>query len=465
MAQPAAISLAVARGVVSTVGEPLIGSTESAIGALAMGDYDGDGDLDLFVGGRAIPQRYPESASSGLFRNDSGRFVLDAAGSAALRKVGLVSAALFADVDGDARADLVLAREWGALLLLLNDGHGGFSAAPASWGLEPRTSRWNGLASGDLDGDGRLDLIATSWGRNTATPADSTRPLVLVYGPFGSGGTAEMLLARDDPRVGALAPLNSFAQARLAIPDLVTRMRTFGAYADATIDAVLGPHASRAQRLTASALDHTIFFNRGDRFDAMPLPAEAQLAPAFYAGVSDFDGDGSDDVFLSQNFFPTAIGTPRYDAGRGLLLLGDGRGGLRPLSVQRAGIAVYGDQRGAAYADFDRDGRLDLVVTQNGAPTRLFRNRGAAQGLRVRLEGSDANPDAIGAQVRGIYGDRSGPVREIHAGSGYWSQNGAVQVLGRRASLTGVAVRWPGGLETRVPVAPGATEIVVRMPR
>ena len=465
MDQPAAISLAVTRGGVAAAGEPLVGSTESAVGPLALGDYDGDGDLDLFVGGRAIPQRYPDAASSGLFRNDSGRFILDSAGSAALRRVGLVSAALFADVNGDGRADLALAREWGALLLLLNDGRGGFSAAPESWGLARWTSRWNGLASGDLDGDGRLDLIATSWGRNTATPADSARPLVLVHGPFGGGGATEMLMAREDPRVGGLAPLNSFAQARLALPDLVTRLRTFGAYADATIDGVLGPNATRAQRLTASTLDHMIFFNRGDRFDAVPLPAEAQLAPAFSAGIADFDGDGSEDVFLSQNFFPTSIGTPRYDAGRGLLLLGDGRGGLRPMPGTRAGIIVYGDQRGAAYADFDRDGRLDLVVAQNGAPTRLFRNRGAAPGLRVRLEGSDANPDAIGAQVRALYGDRSGPVRELHAGSGYWSQNGAVQLFGGREALTGVAVRWPGGLETRVPVPRGVAEIVVRKPR
>jgi hypothetical protein len=126
---------------------------------------------------------------------------------------------------------------------------------------------------------------------------------------------------------------------------------------------------------------------------------------------------------------------------------------------------VYGDQRGAAHADFDRDGRLDLVVTQNGAPTRLFRNRGAAPGLRVRLLGPDPNPDGIGAQVRVVYGDRTGPVREIHAGSGYWSQNGATQIFGRTGSPTAVIVRWPGGLETRAAVPPGASEVVVRATR
>ena len=108
------------------------------------------------------------------------------------------------------------------------------------------------------------------------------------------------------------------------------------------------------------------------------------MAPAFYVGVADFNGDGNEDVFLSQNFYPTAVGTPRYDAGRSLLLFGDGTGGLTPVTGTQSGLVVYGDQRGAAYADYDGDGRLDLVVSQNGAATRLFHNQGAKTGLRVR---------------------------------------------------------------------------------
>ncbi|MEO7083541.1 MAG: FG-GAP-like repeat-containing protein [Gemmatimonadaceae bacterium] len=462
MAQPAVVGIAAAHGTLAATSTSVVGSHESSTGPIALGDYDGDGRLDLFVGSRAIPMRYPVSASSGLFHNEGGKFVLDQENAAVLRDIGLVSAASFADVNGDGHPDLILARDWDSIVLLLNDGHGRFVRAPDSWGLSKWKGRWNGIAVGDLDGDGKLDIVATSWGRNTAEHADSANPLVLVHGPIGAAGEEEMLLARTDDRLHALAPLTSYARARVAMPDLASRISTFAAYADASLDKVLGPGADKTLKLEANTLEHMVFMNRGDHFEAVKLPPEAQMAPAFYVGIADFDGDGNEDVFIAQNFSATAVGTPRYDSGRSLLLKGDGKGGLTPMSGALSGLIVYGDQRGAAYADYDGDGRLDLAVSQNGAATRLFHNRGAKVGLRVRLIGDALNPDAVGAQVRVVYGSRMGPVREIQAGSGYWSQNGAVQVFGLSGSPTAVWVRWPGGNVVQVPVASGAKEIVVK---
>ena len=131
-----------------------------------------------------------------------------------------------------------------------------------------------------------------------------------------------------------------------------------------------------------------------------------------------------------------------------------------PMPGQYSGIALYGDQRGAAAADFDGDGRADLAVAQNAAETKLYRNAGATPGLRIKLIGPSGNPNGIGAAVRIRYEDGDGPLREIAAGSGYWSQDGAVAVLGLRSTPRSVWVRWPGGREQVVEVK-GRTEVVI----
>jgi hypothetical protein len=110
----------------------------------------------------------------------------------------------------------------------------------------------------------------------------------------------------------------------------------------------------------------------------------------------------------------------------------------------------FGEQRGAAVADFDKDGRVDLAVTQNGAATKLFRNRTAKPGLRVRLNGPPGNPDGVGAQIRIFFGERAGPIREIHAGSGYWSQDSAMQVMATPLPKA-IWIRGPVEKRRRIP--------------
>ena len=208
---------------------------------------------------------------------------------------------------------------------------------------------------------------------------------------------------------------------------------------------MLGEGLKKARAVEVNTLETMVFLNRGDHFEGRALPMEAQLSPAFGVCVGDYDGDGKEDVFLSQNFFAVNSDTARNDAGRGQWLQGDGRGGFRPVPGQESGVKVYGEQRGAALSDYDGDGRMDLVVTQNGAETRLFRNQTGRPGLRVRLRGPAENPTGVGARMRLKFGERPGPMREVRAGSGYWSQDGAVQVLATPESPTQIEVQWPGG--------------------
>ncbi|KPJ92963.1 MAG: hypothetical protein AMS18_06305 [Gemmatimonas sp. SG8_17] len=437
-----------------------VAGSNSSTGALAMSDYDADGDLDLFVGGRVIPGSYPLPASSRLLLNDAGRFAVDRTNGSALADVGLVSAATFSDVDVDGDPDLLVALEWGGVKLLRND-RGRFSDVTDTV-LSRFRSRWNGIATGDFNEDGRPDIVATSWGRNTKYRIDERHPLLLYYADFDRNGSLDLIEAQFQEERQGLFPLESFSRIKAAMPRVQQRIPTYMAYADATLEELLGPQLELDERLAIITFDHMLFLSNGESYDAIPLPAEAQFAPSFYAGVADFDGDGHEDLFLTQNFFPTQLETPRYDAGRGLLLLGDGSGSLEPVAGQSSGIEVYGDQRGAAFADYDGDGRTDLVVSQNGAETKLYRNARAEPGIRVRLVGDGRNPHAYGATVRLVYQNGRGPAREIQAGSGYWSQNGAVQVLGLGGPVTAVWVKWPDGSEVEVPVEPGQREVVVR---
>jgi len=437
----------------------VVAGDTASIGPLAAADYDGDGNLDLFVGGRVLPGAYPVPVSSHLYRFDHGRYVLDSANQHVLDNVGMISAALFSDIDGDGHPDLLLAPEWGYLRVFFNRG-GRFVEAPASYGFRALSSRWNGIATGDLNGDGRLDIVATSWGRNTKYHVSAGNPLFAYYGNFDENATLDVIEAQRDSEIGGIAPLETLTRLSAALPSVRQRVRTFAEYSVATLEKVVGPSLEHAQRLEINDLDHVVFMNNGDHFTPSPLPAIAQIAPAFYAGVADFNGDGKEDIFLSQNFFPTEIGTPRYDAGLGLMLLGDGKGGFAPMSPRSSGIAVFGDQRGAAFADFNRDGRLDLAISQNGAATKLYQNVGAKKGLIVQLVGPPGNPTAVGAQIRLHYlGNRLGPAREVQAGSGYWSVNSPVQVMGLAGNADAVWVRWPGGRETIEPIRRGQTKV------
>jgi len=446
-----------------------LGSMEASAGPLAIADLDGDGDLDLFVGGRVLGGKYPEPASSRIYRNERGHFALDKQNSRMLEKVGLVSGAVWTDLDGDGFPELVLACEWGPLKIFRNN-HGKLTAwdapilirASKHSSLNQLTGWWNGITAGDLDGDGRLDLIASNWGRNTKYEEFLADELRLYYGDLDENGTIDLVEAYWDRTMKKVVPWRNRKTISVGLPFVMERFQSYREFASASVEEIFGAKLRTARELRANTLDSTLFLNRGDHFEVIPLPLEAQLSPAFGVSVADLDGDGHEDVFLSQNFFSVDIDTSRYDAGRGLWLKGDGKGRLRAVPGQESGILAYGEQRGSAVADYDGDGRVDLVVTQNGAPTKLFHNVGARPGLRVRLNGPTGNRTGIGAVVRLVDKEGGlGPAREIHGGSGYWSQDSPVQVMSvaGNAEPAGLSVRWPGGKTTQAYVPQGSREI------
>jgi hypothetical protein len=238
-----------------------------------------------------------------------------------------------------------------------------------------------------------------------------------------------------------------------AMPFIREEKQTFLNYAQSSLGEIFGNSLNTSPYLEANTLESMVFINNGSGFDPIILPIEAQVTTAMHAGVADLNGDGHEDIFLSQNFFAVQNETDRNDSGRGLVILGDGKGTFKSYPGHESGILIYGEQRGAAFADFNMDGRTDVVVTQNGAQTKLYQNDQAKPGLRVRLRGPKENPFSFGAKVSVHYNDGSyGPVREIQSGSGYWSQNSPVQVMGLNGNATHIKIKWPDGSESTEPL-------------
>jgi hypothetical protein len=435
-----------------------IRSGSSAVGPLALGMIGTQ--QALFVGGRVRPGRYPEPASSRLYRESSQGWQLDSTNSAALQHVGLVSAAVWTDLDNDGHLELVVACEWGSLRLF-RFLSGAIREVTDQYGFADARGGWTSVATGDFDGDGRMDLVAGNWGGNTKYQRHRARPIRLYYGDFADLGRVDLLEAYFDAALGHYVPFATLDVLRQSVPPLVVRFSTFADYARASVEEILGDGLDRARYWEASWFASTLFLNRGATFERRVLPPEAQFAPVFGLSVGDADGDGHEDVFLAQNFFGVDADTARLDAGRGLWLRGDGHGHFRAISGQESGVTLWGEQRGTALSDYDRDGRVDLLVAQHGGAYGLFRNAKAKPGLRVRVRGSRAGVDGVGAMLRIQYGGQWGPARMIVSGSGYWSQESLVPVLGLANVPINVWVRWPGGREAITPIPAGAREITL----
>jgi hypothetical protein len=448
----------------------------------------------LFVGGRVNPGRWPEAAGSSIYRNQNGKYERDEVNSKLLAQVGMVSGAVWSDLDGDGFPELLLACDWGPLRIFHNDqgkltawdppvrlpscsssalppiahpvaagslspSHGERAQLP----LSSLSGWWNGVAVGDFDGDGRMDIVASNWGSNSKYEFGRRQgqPLRVYYGDFNGDGAMELLEGYYDSSLKKVVPWRTLTSVARALPWVRQGYPTHAAYGTAGIEEILGEHFKAAKVLAAQWLETTVFLNRGDHFEAVILPGEAQFAPCFGVSVGDLDGDGHEDIFLSQNFFGVDDETTRNDAGRGVWLRGDGVGDFAVVPGQVSGIKVYGEGRGSALCDYDGDGRVDLVVGQNGGETKLYHNVGGKAGLRVKLVGPSGNPTGAGAVMRLRFGERWGAAREVHAGSGYWSQDSAVQVLGTPEVPTALWVRWPGGKIWSTPMQQKARSITL----
>ncbi|MBE2216305.1 MAG: VCBS repeat-containing protein, partial [Opitutaceae bacterium] len=352
------------------------------VGAACAADFDRDGRLDLFLGGRVVPGRFPETPRSALLLNRGGTFE-DVTATVAhpdlLSSVGMVTAALWSDVDGDTWPDLLVALDWGGVRYWHNrDGkaledwseRAGFAAAGTGW--------WRSLATADLNGDGRPDFAVGNLGLNTPYRADPAHPALLFSGDFTGRGSDEIVEAYYEGE--RLFPRRSRSDLAAALSTLMRRFRTNNDFARATLEEIVGAdRLAAATRLAATELRSGTFLSQGDgTYRFAPWPRLAQIAPASGLAASDFDGDGRADLVVVHNSHAPAPAIGAFDGGLGVLMLGDGRGGFSLVPAAESGLVVPGDARGVVVLDVDDNGRPDLVVSRSGASTLVIRDRSAA---------------------------------------------------------------------------------------
>nr|WP_237702431.1 FG-GAP-like repeat-containing protein [Opitutus terrae] len=444
-------------------------------GAAAAADFDRDGRLDVFIGGRVIPGHYPLAPQSALLANHSTggevRFenVTDAL-APGLREIGMVSSALWSDVDGDGWIDLLVALEWGGVRFWRNDQgrrfedrsvEAGFAAAGTGW--------WTSLAAADFNGDGRLDYAAGNVGLNTQYQASLQQPALIFFGRFADRAEPQLVEAYYEG--DRLYPRRVRKELGAQTPTLLRRIPKQDLYARATLDQILGEdRLATAQRFAATELRSGVFLSQPDgRFVFSPLPRLAQIAPLQGMAAGDFDGDGKADLYGVQNSYAPVPLVGHFDGGVSQLLRGDGRGGFTLVPPAESRLLVPGDAKALVTLDLNEDGWPDFLISRNNDTALAFRNPGVVgrKSLRVALRGAAGNPDAIGARVVLELADGSNQTTEIQAGAGYSSQSSAACFFGYPATNPPrrIHIRWPSGRTTEHAVRDVSATLTIEAPR
>ncbi|HEX8060106.1 MAG TPA: FG-GAP repeat protein, partial [Cyclobacteriaceae bacterium] len=336
-------------------------------------DFDGDGDLDLFVGGRVVGYSYGKSPKSFLLVNDGkGKFTDETERLApALRNAGMITDARWTDFNGDGKADLIVAGDWMRLKIFTFDGN---KFTESSDIIDPSSSIktingfWQALSVADMDDDGDMDIVAGNLGLNTRLRKNGDRSLLTMYiGDFDKNGQREHIVGynRADGKTYPVAMKDEMAK---QMPSMISKkFNDYKNFAGKTVEEIRGD-ALRADSVAALHVDQfaSMYFENvgGLKFKPHILPNEAQLSKTFVVVVDDFDKDGKKDILTAGNFYGGSTYQSVYDASEGMLLKGDGKGRFKPMDAQASGLSLKGQVRDIKPVR-TADG-IVYIVTRNG---------------------------------------------------------------------------------------------------
>lgn len=306
--------------------------------AIAIDDYNKDGIADIFIAGRVVPGHYGLRPTSFLL-SSSNNSLKDIAGSA-LQKIGMVSTAVWADINGDGWKDLLLAGEWMPITYFINE-KGKLSDNPI---IIPETyGWWNRLAIADVNNDGLLDIVAGNLGLNTRYLGTKDKPASMVVSDFDGNGSTDCVISVYVKDKSYPIAIRDYLLDQM--PYLRKKYLRYKAYSTATLqDIFTEAQLNVAEKFIANNMNSTVFINTGNgNFKGIALPAEAQLFPVNGIQITDINSDNIPDLLLAGNDYSTEVETGRNDAGIGLALIGKGDGSFVSLLVTQSGFYTPGN--------------------------------------------------------------------------------------------------------------------------
>lgn len=328
-------------------------------------DIDDDGDTDLFVGGRLIPGAYPFPARSYVLENNAGVFsdITDRA-APELKNIGMVTDACFTDYDGDGQRDLIVVGEW-TPIMPFRKTQGQYLFDRSAKGLEKSNAWWYSIAAADMDNDGDVDFVVGNLGQNNKFQPNEKKPLHVFCNDFDGNGTFDIVLSKE--KGDSLLPVRGRECSSQQMPFIAQKFPTFQAFAEADLERIYGPQ-SLANALHYIAYDFSSVYleNLGNKsFTPHPLPSLAQFGPILDLVLEDINGDGLRDILAAGNMYNAETETIRYDASRGCVLLGDGKGAFEP--VLHSGF--YNFENAKKLEPMEIKGRTHYVIAnQNSSP-------------------------------------------------------------------------------------------------